>query len=85
MKTPSDSTITYWYNQGLKYLKRSPITDLKQLDKFAEDFAIYAVREFYGYRGVIPKTKLSATKKVMLDKFEKSSIVKKQLSQITKK
>jgi hypothetical protein len=85
MKTPSDNSIKYWYTEGLKYLKKMPLTSEKQLEKFAEDFSIYAIREYYGYRGVIPKTKLEATKKVMLEKFQKSSIVKNQLGLKKKK
>jgi hypothetical protein len=78
-KTPSDRYLNYWYKQALNYLKEFPLSSEKELNKLAEDFALYACREYYGYRGAVPKTKIKATKEVLLDRFKRSSIIKKQL------
>jgi len=79
LKTPNEASINYWYKQALDYLKKYPLKSQAQLNKIAEDFALYSCREFYGYRGIVPKAKIQATKDLLLNKFVKSSIIKKQL------
>lgn len=79
LPSPNEASINYWYKQALDYLKKYPLKSEAQLNKIAEDFALYSCREFYGYRGIVPKTKLQAAKQLLLNKFTKSSIIKKQI------
>lgn len=78
-KTPNEASINYWYKSAVDYLKKYPLKSEAQLNKIAEDFALYSCREFYGYRGIVPKVKLQATKQLLLAKFKTSTIIKKQL------
>jgi hypothetical protein len=77
--TPNESTLNYWYKSALEYIKKNPLKSRSQLDKLAEDFSLYACREYYGYLGPVPKTKLKATKDIILGRLEKSTIVKNQI------
>jgi hypothetical protein len=49
------------------------------LNKLADNVALDACRDYYGYLGAVPKTKLSATKELLMNRFKSSNVVKSQI------
>jgi hypothetical protein len=45
----------------------------------ADNVALDACRDYYGYLGAVPKTKLSATKELLMNRFKSSNVVKSQI------
>lgn len=77
--TPNEASINYWYKEALKFIKKFPLKSESDLNKLADTFALYSCRDYYGYLGAVPKTKLNATKQLLLERFRNSNVVKGQI------